>query len=190
MKNASAYDRSNACRANCSLPVWWQNPHVIKAMIFRACTGRVLQTKDNHRAICIPWIITHFPQAWLVYEPQWLIYEPLWTEYGPHLYTRIVNVGFSDGTHLAQRPLQEVRRSSSVGKDEGYAMSTSLHSSLSSRPQLLKVPELAALLKVKPRTIYEMVAQGRIPYRKPPGSNILRFDLEEIIAWTKAGISK
>jgi predicted DNA-binding transcriptional regulator AlpA len=33
---------------------------------------------------------------------------------------------------------------------------------------------------------YEMVAQDRIPYRKPPGSNILRFDLDEILAWTKA----
>jgi hypothetical protein len=31
-----------------------------------------------------------------------------------------------------------------------------------------------------------MVAQDRIPYRKPPGSNILRFDLDEILAWTKA----
>jgi excisionase family DNA binding protein len=70
-------------------------------------------------------------------------------------------------------------------------MNTSVHdSALSSSPQLLKVPELAALLKVKPRTIYEMVAQNRIPYRKPPGSNILRFDLEEIIAWTKAGNNK
>jgi excisionase family DNA binding protein len=66
-------------------------------------------------------------------------------------------------------------------------MSASLQSAtLPSRPQFLKVPELAALLKVKPRTIYEMVAQGRIPYRKPPGTNILRFDLEEIVAWTKA----
>lgn len=45
-------------------------------------------------------------------------------------------------------------------------------------PRLLKVAELAELLKVKPRTIYEMVAQNRIPYRKP-GSNILRFDLDE-----------
>lgn len=70
-------------------------------------------------------------------------------------------------------------------------MSTSMHASaLPSRPQFLKVPELAAMLKVKPKTIYEMVARGRIPYRKPPGSNILRFDLEEIIAWTKAGIAK
>ena len=54
------------------------------------------------------------------------------------------------------------------------------------RPQLLKVSDVAQLLNVKPRTIYEMVAQDRIPYRKPPGSNILRFDLDEILAWTKA----
>lgn len=58
------------------------------------------------------------------------------------------------------------------------------------RPSLLNVSDLATFLKVKPRTIYEMVAQNRIPYRKPPGSNILRFDLEEIIAWTKAGNNK
>jgi len=48
------------------------------------------------------------------------------------------------------------------------------------------VSDVAQLLNVKPRTIYEMVAQDRIPYRKPPGSNILRFDLDEILAWTKA----
>ncbi len=52
-------------------------------------------------------------------------------------------------------------------------------------PRFLKVAEVAELLKVKPRTIYEMVAQDRIPYRKPPGSNILRFDLEEILEWTR-----
>jgi excisionase family DNA binding protein len=51
--------------------------------------------------------------------------------------------------------------------------------------QFLKVAEVAELLKVKPRTIYEMVAQNRIPYRKPPGSNILRFDLEELLEWTR-----
>jgi len=33
-------------------------------------------------------------------------------------------------------------------------------------------------------------AQNRIPYRKPPGTNILRFDLEEILAWTKASTNK
>ena len=53
------------------------------------------------------------------------------------------------------------------------------------RSQLLKVSDVAQLLNVKPRTIYEMVAQQRIPYRKPPGSNILRFDLDEILAWTR-----
>jgi predicted DNA-binding transcriptional regulator AlpA len=37
------------------------------------------------------------------------------------------------------------------------------------RPQLLRVVDVAQLLNVKPRTIYEMVAQDRIPYRKPPG---------------------
>ncbi len=70
-------------------------------------------------------------------------------------------------------------------------MSASLQTSaLPNRPQFLKVPELAAMLKLKPKTIYDMVAQRRIPYRKLPGSNILRFDLDEIVAWTKAGNSK
>jgi excisionase family DNA binding protein len=53
-----------------------------------------------------------------------------------------------------------------------------------------KVPEVALLLNVKPRTIYEMVAQHRIPYRKPPGTNILRFDLDEILAWTRGENNK
>jgi excisionase family DNA binding protein len=70
-------------------------------------------------------------------------------------------------------------------------MNTHLHPVTSpNRPQLLRVPDVAALLNVRPRTIYEMVAQHRIPYRKPPGTNILRFDLEEIMAWTKAGQTK
>lgn len=70
-------------------------------------------------------------------------------------------------------------------------MSTDLQSAAGiKRPQLLKVPEVAQLLNVKPRTIYEMVAQHRIPYRKPPGTNILRFDLDEIMAWTQGENSK
>ena len=64
-------------------------------------------------------------------------------------------------------------------------MTTQLDSTTAARrPQLLKVSDVATLLNVKPRTIYEMVAQHRIPYRKPPGTNILRFDLQEILAWT------
>jgi excisionase family DNA binding protein len=65
-------------------------------------------------------------------------------------------------------------------------MTTHTDSAVAKRPQLLKVSDVAQLVNVKPRTIYEMVAQDRIPYRKPPGSNILRFDLDEILAWTKA----
>ena len=65
-------------------------------------------------------------------------------------------------------------------------MSTNFHPSSSTRQPFLKVNDVARLLNVKPRTIYEMVAQNRIPYRKPPGTNILRFDLDEIMAWTKS----
>jgi excisionase family DNA binding protein len=65
-------------------------------------------------------------------------------------------------------------------------MSTDLYRPMSRPlPQFLKVPEVAELLGVKVRTVYEMVAQNRIPYRKPPGSSILRFDLDEILDWTK-----
>ena len=65
-------------------------------------------------------------------------------------------------------------------------MTTQLDSATAARrSQLLKVSDVAQLLNVKPRTIYEMVAQQRIPYRKPPGTNILRFDLEEILEWTR-----
>lgn len=70
-------------------------------------------------------------------------------------------------------------------------MSTNFRSSTTLKfPQLLKVNEVAQLLNVKPRTIYEMVAQHRIPYRKPPGTNILRFDLEEVMAWTRGENTK
>ena len=65
-------------------------------------------------------------------------------------------------------------------------MTTQLDSTAAAkRSLLLKVVDVAQLLNVKPRTIYEMVAQDRIPYRKPPGSNILRFDLDEILEWTR-----
>ena len=50
-------------------------------------------------------------------------------------------------------------------------------------PRFLKVEEVATLLRRKRRTIYDMVEQGRIPYRKVGGR--LLFDLNEIIEWTK-----
>jgi excisionase family DNA binding protein len=52
-----------------------------------------------------------------------------------------------------------------------------------SLPRFLKVAEVAALLRCKPRTIYDMVEQERIPYRKVGGR--LLFDADEIIEWTK-----
>ena len=50
---------------------------------------------------------------------------------------------------------------------------------------LLKVEDVAARLGVSHRTVYAMVAQGRIPFRKPPGTNLLRFDPDEYLAWEK-----
>lgn len=51
-----------------------------------------------------------------------------------------------------------------------------------SRPSFLTVAEVAELLRVKPRTIYEMVAQKKIPFRKA-GRRTL-FLLEEVLPWT------
>lgn len=56
---------------------------------------------------------------------------------------------------------------------------------LPKQPQFINVAEVAELLRRKPRTIYEMVAQERIPYRKVGGR--LLFDIDEILAWTKSG---
>jgi len=50
-------------------------------------------------------------------------------------------------------------------------------------PKFLNVKELAELLRIKPRTVYEMVSQGRIPYRKAGDRTI--FLLDEILEWTR-----
>lgn len=50
-------------------------------------------------------------------------------------------------------------------------------------PQLLTVDEVAAMLRLRPKTIYNMVSQGRIPFRK--AGHQLLFDQKEIEAWTK-----
>ena len=52
-------------------------------------------------------------------------------------------------------------------------------------PHFLRVEEVADLLRCKKRTIYDMVEQRRVPYRKVGGR--LLFDLAEIIEWTKRG---
>jgi excisionase family DNA binding protein len=50
-------------------------------------------------------------------------------------------------------------------------------------PHFLRVEEVADLLRCKKRTIYDMVEQKRIPYRRVGGR--LLFDLAEVIDWTK-----
>ncbi len=55
---------------------------------------------------------------------------------------------------------------------------------------LLTVEDVAQRLRVSPRTVYTMVAQNRIPFLKPPGTNLLRFDPEEYLAWEKRKASK
>jgi len=51
------------------------------------------------------------------------------------------------------------------------------------RPKFLDVKELAEMLRLKTRTIYDMVSEGRIPYRKAGDRTI--FLLDEILDWTK-----
>ena len=62
-------------------------------------------------------------------------------------------------------------------------MSTNRASSNEVRPKFLNVKELAELLRIKSRTVYEMVSQGRIPYRKAGDRTI--FLLDEILEWTR-----
>ena len=52
-----------------------------------------------------------------------------------------------------------------------------------SHPRFLDVKELAEMLRLKTRTIYDMVSEGRIPYRKAGDRTI--FLLDEILDWTK-----
>ena len=62
-------------------------------------------------------------------------------------------------------------------------MSTRQDSVKQPRPKFLNVKELAELLRIKTRTVYEMVSQRRIPYRKVGDRTI--FLLDEILEWTR-----
>jgi excisionase family DNA binding protein len=55
-------------------------------------------------------------------------------------------------------------------------------------PRFLTVKEIALVLRCKVRTIYNMVSQNRIPYRK--AGRLLLFDPKEIEEWTKRGVRK
>ena len=49
-------------------------------------------------------------------------------------------------------------------------------------PQFLTVEEVAELLRVSPRSVYDWVSQGIIPHRKAGRRTI--FLLDEILEWT------
>jgi excisionase family DNA binding protein len=70
--------------------------------------------------------------------------------------------------------------SRSAFKDSGVV--ESMEEPKKIRPQFLDV-KAAEMLRVKPRTIYDWVSQGRIPYRKARDRRILFLD--EIINWIK-----
>lgn len=49
--------------------------------------------------------------------------------------------------------------------------------------QLLEIHEVAALLQVKPGTLYSWVSKGKVPYRKV--GSLVRFHRGELMKWTK-----
>lgn len=53
-----------------------------------------------------------------------------------------------------------------------------------SSPQFLTVAQVATMLHLRPKTIYNIVSQRRIPFRR--AGHQLLFDLREIDAWTKS----
>jgi excisionase family DNA binding protein len=55
-------------------------------------------------------------------------------------------------------------------------------------PVFLTVAEVAAMIRCKPRTIYQMVSQRRIPFRK--AGRLLIFEASEIDRWTKEAASR
>jgi excisionase family DNA binding protein len=55
-------------------------------------------------------------------------------------------------------------------------------------PQYLTVDEVAAMLRCKTRTIYQMVSERRIPFRK--AGKLLLFDSDEIDRWTQESALK
>jgi excisionase family DNA binding protein len=54
--------------------------------------------------------------------------------------------------------------------------------------RLLTVEEVAQMLRLRPRTIYNLVSRRQIPFRK--AGRQLRFAEAEIDEWTKANAAK
>jgi excisionase family DNA binding protein len=47
---------------------------------------------------------------------------------------------------------------------------------------LLTVEEAAALLRIKPGTLYSWVSKGNVPHRRV--GSLVRFDRDELMQWT------
>lgn len=63
----------------------------------------------------------------------------------------------------------------------GKVMSTNENNS----EHLMTTEEVAEFLRIRPRTVYQYVYQGIIPYKKL--RNGLRFNREEILFWLEQG---
>jgi excisionase family DNA binding protein len=75
----------------------------------------------------------------------------------------------------------------SEAETEPEAKLMNLPAALTVKPHYLTVKEVAALLRKRERTIYELVAKGLIPFYRPPGTRHLLFVYDEIIDWVKSG---
>lgn len=51
-------------------------------------------------------------------------------------------------------------------------------------PALLTVPEVAQLLRRKPRSIYELVEKKAIPFKRPAKTRLIIFHRDEILEWS------
>jgi excisionase family DNA binding protein len=60
---------------------------------------------------------------------------------------------------------------------------TSRSKSTQATPIFLTVSEAAKLLRITTRSIYQMVAESRIPYRRV--GRAVRFEQTELMEWTK-----
>lgn len=54
--------------------------------------------------------------------------------------------------------------------------------------RLLDIKEAAALLQVKPGTLYAWVERGKVPYRKV--GSLVRFHRSDLMDWTTEGVHK
>jgi excisionase family DNA binding protein len=54
---------------------------------------------------------------------------------------------------------------------------------LNTLPAFLTVNDVAALLRRKPRSIYELVEKGLIPCARPPGTRMIIFEKKAVLDW-------